>query len=152
MTRRHVLCLYDGSPEAEVCVVIANRLAVAMDAGMTIASTARKPSPARPDGARLAEHDWMLAVAVPWSGDGGRLRRLVQAVPFPLLAVSPRVTPGALSASVSCVDDAVAIEVAGRLSSKRGRRELQFVELHGVGRPSDSNVIVAGRSEFEVGD
>lgn len=35
------------------------------------------------------DHEWVLAVAMPWSGDGERLRRLVDAMPYPLLVVSP---------------------------------------------------------------
>ncbi len=37
----------------------------------------------------LADHDWVLAVAMPWSGDGERLRQLVEVMPYPLLVVSP---------------------------------------------------------------
>ena len=39
--------------------------------------------------ATTVDRDWVLAVAMPWSGDGERLRRLVEAMPYPLLVVSP---------------------------------------------------------------
>jgi hypothetical protein len=37
----------------------------------------------------IADHDWVVAVVMPWSGDALKLRQLSRALPHPLLAVSP---------------------------------------------------------------
>lgn len=37
----------------------------------------------------IAEHDWVVGVVMPWSGDATKLRQLTRALPHPLLAVSP---------------------------------------------------------------
>lgn len=86
----YILTLDDGSLEARACERVSLRLAEGLEVSWA-------PIPVPEDSARigegprgtLAEHDWVLAIGMPWSGDAQRLRRLARALPHPLLAVSP---------------------------------------------------------------
>jgi hypothetical protein len=89
---QHIVSLDDGTPEARASERIALRLADALEvAWAPIPIPARHPraeAQTRAPATTL-DRDWVLAVAMPWSGDGERLRRLVDAMPYPLLVVSP---------------------------------------------------------------
>src|SRR5689334_18315858 len=88
---RYILSLDDGSPEARACERIALRLADALEITWAPVPVPKShPRRAVRSGGMLGgDHEWVLAVAMPWSGDGERLRRLVDAMPYPLLVVSP---------------------------------------------------------------
>jgi len=90
---RHLFCLDDGSPEAHGCALVAHRLASGLGARLTLVGASAESRAQARDGRdpaplRVSADDRVLAVAVPWSGDGARLLRLARALPFPLLAVS----------------------------------------------------------------
>lgn len=88
---QYILSLDDGTSEARACERIAVRLADALEiawAPVPVPETHPREA-VRSSGMLAGDHDWVLAVAMPWSGDGERLRRLVDAMPYPLLVVSP---------------------------------------------------------------
>ena len=87
---QYILSLDDGTPQARASERIALRLADALEvAWAPIPVPANHPRAQAQAPATTADRDWVLAVAMPWSGDGERLRRLVEAMPYPLLVVSP---------------------------------------------------------------
>ena len=87
---RYILSLDDGTPQSRACERIALRLADALEvAWAPIPVPTSHPREAVQRTGTLADHDWVLAVAMPWSGDGERLRQLADAMPYPLLVVSP---------------------------------------------------------------
>jgi hypothetical protein len=87
---RYILSLDDGTPQARACERIALRLADALEvAWAPVPVPESHPREAAQRTGTLADHDWVLAVAMPWSGEGERLRQLVEAMPYPLLVVSP---------------------------------------------------------------
>ncbi|MDA0180100.1 hypothetical protein OJ997_07315 [Solirubrobacter phytolaccae] len=86
----YILTLDDGSPEARACERIGLRLAEGLEVAWAPIPVVPRDEEGRP-GRRgtIAEHDWVVAVVIPWSGDAARLRQLCRALPHPLLAVSP---------------------------------------------------------------
>jgi hypothetical protein len=87
---QYIVSLDDGTREARASEQIAVRLADALEvAWAPIPVPASHPHDEAQAPAVTADRDWVLAVAMPWSGDGERLRRLVEAMPYPLLVVSP---------------------------------------------------------------
>lgn len=86
----YILTLDDGSPEARACERIGLRLAEGLSVSWAPIPVVPQDEHGRP--ARrgtIAEHDWVVSVVMPWSGDAVRLRQLTRALPHPLLAVSP---------------------------------------------------------------